>query len=164
MHSIFLLLDLKLRPIQVSLDSPSKEFTAAIELKKFDNESNFNKIKGFSSIADILQNIELHDTNDDQDKENETLLLKLQITDSLELNPINLEKLNKICQNKSAVIVIESIVDNESIIYWKLADFEDFFAFKSAKELNSKEVRNLNEFVVNFLADSVQNNHLGKLM
>ncbi|XP_070497761.1 uncharacterized protein [Chironomus tepperi] len=126
-----------------------------------ENELNFNIIKDFSNIANIMQNIESYDISDNQNKQQEALLLNFQITDFLEPSLIDLRKLNRISQNKPAVIVIESKVDHKSVIYWKLPITEDFFSLKSNEELNPEEIKKLNAFITNFLAKSVQNNHLG---
>ncbi|XP_070503068.1 uncharacterized protein [Chironomus tepperi] len=153
--------DLKLRPTELSFEKPSKDLITAIELTALENELNFNIIKDFSNIAEIFQNIESYDISDTQNNQQEPLLLKFQITDLLEPSLIDLRKLNKISQNKPAVIVIESAVDHKSVIYWKLPIIEDFFSLKSNEELSSVEVKKLNAFITNFLAESVQNNHLG---
>ncbi|XP_070497760.1 uncharacterized protein [Chironomus tepperi] len=153
--------DLKLKPIELSFYKPSKDLIIAIELTALENELNFNIIKNFSNIANIFQNIESYDISDNQNKQQEALLLKFKITDFLEPSLIDLRKLNRISQNKPAVIVIESKVDHKSVIYWKLPIIEDFFSLKSNEELNPEEIKKLNAFITNFLAKSVQNNHLG---
>ncbi|XP_070503082.1 uncharacterized protein [Chironomus tepperi] len=145
--------DLTLRPIESTIDNPSNDLFTVIDLNKIENEFKFNTIKDFNNIADIFENLKSCDISDNQNKQHEILLLKFQISNSL--------KLNKICQNKSAVIVIDSIVDHKSVICWKLAGIADFFTLKSKEEFNFEEVEKLNAFVANFLAESLQNNHLG---
>jgi len=159
---------LNFKPVDLTTDKPSKEI-AEIELNKistkFDsNESSFKTFEGFQNLAGILQNFEQTDTKDGENKQQETLLLKFLISDSIQLSPKDLEKLNERCQNKSVVIVIESLLDNKSIIYWKLSAIEEFFIFKTNEELNSGNAKKLNGFVANFLADSVKNNHLGMVL
>ncbi|XP_070497766.1 uncharacterized protein [Chironomus tepperi] len=121
------------------------------------NEAKFETFQNYNSKADIFETIESFSlTKSNQD----TLLIKFQSSDNLiDLNSSDLNKLNKIFAHKSAVIILES--ENDSSIYWKLNEVEEFLTLKINENLNLEKDKKLHEYVANFLAKSVENNHLG---
>ena len=149
----------------MSINEPIKN-APEIELisipSKLSNHT-FKLINDYKNLPQVLENLEsiIENLNNLQ----ELLLLKFQIEEKIiEINAIERQEVNKLCKNKSAVIVIESLFDDQSIIFWKVTEIEDFLVFKSSEQSNqsSNEIKKLNAFISNFLTDSVKNGHLGK--
>lgn len=95
-------------------------------------------------------------------KSKEIELIKLQIKEIA--NSSNFNELSNKYRNKPALIIQESSSKAKTTIYWKSAEIEEFLALKPNEKLKIEAVRKLNEFIVDFLINSIKNNQLGNFL
>ena len=91
--------------------------------------------------------------------EEETILIKLQ---NKQANSSTFNDLSNQYRNKYALIIQESSCEAKTTIYWKSAEIDEFLTLKPNEKLKTEAGRKLNEFIVDFLFNSIKNNHLGK--
>jgi len=93
----------------------------------------------------------------------EPLLLNFQFYDNfLDLDSSDLQELLRKCSDKSAVITLEAKEDAKFSIYWKSKEIEEFLVLKPNLKVDLKNVKLLNQFIADFLAESLLSNHLGE--
>lgn len=123
----------------------------SIPSEKVNNSvGNIIKVKSFSNF-DIL--------SEDFQNAKDVLVLKVQLTESLD--SIEIKKLSQKLKDRSAVVQIESTDDKKLTIYWKSSDIEEFLELQQTEHLSLVAGQKLNEFVVDFLAQSLKNRNLG---
>lgn len=65
-------------------------------------------------------------------------------------------------ENKSILITLNATVEGSFEVLWKLNKSKNFLSFKLNKKLKIDEKIALEQFIVNFLLESLKINHLGK--
>jgi len=79
-----------------------------------------------------------------------------------ELSTINLKKLQQKFKNKSTVILIAANKGTRFHIYWKSKDSRKVLSLKPYNDCFSEADKDLCEFVADFLAGCLQNEHSGE--
>jgi len=133
-----------------------------MELKEIASTSDLVEIKieAFKNSRINFQTLDSIDENTE-----ETILIKIPNEGaSYGLNSSIVHDLSTKLRSKPALIIQESFCEATSKIYWKSAEVEDFLTLKPNEKIKTEAVRKLNEFLVDFLINSIKNNHLGKFL
>lgn len=134
------------------------------QIKPKEKNELTSNVLDFVSIPNCSDKEEFFKTISSFNSSKAALLLKFQIRNSfIDLSSVDVYKLNKICRHKPAVIILESENGGNFSIYWKLSELEEFLVLKDNENLDLGDDKKLHEFIANFLALSVQNNHLGEI-
>jgi hypothetical protein len=134
-------------------DSSDRDNKIVTNIIKITNCANSIDIVNYFESAVISKTL--------QDKE-DILMFKVHLDDnSSELDSNCVNELNRRYANNSVVVQIES-QNNETLrIFWKSKDFEEFLELKQSKKLNLEAEQKLNGYLVDFLVQSLRNNHSG---
>lgn len=90
------------------------------------------------------------------------LIIKYQIEDILtEMSSIELNKFSKKYADNAVILFFVSLIDESVLIYWKSKNIGHFLKFRPHKEDSYENYSPLYEFIKNFLAKSLINDHLG---
>jgi len=126
-----------------------------------ENSSHLHaKIKICNNKDDFLESFNM--TNESGDEES-SLMIKFQFVDILpELDATDLQNISRTCHGKSKVLLLVSENEEKFLIFWKSKEIDEFLELKHTKKLDLESGRSLSEYIAEFLAKSINNNHLGK--
>ncbi|XP_070505237.1 uncharacterized protein [Chironomus tepperi] len=111
-----------------------------------------------TSKDDFLQFFE----SSNRTEQSDYLLIKFLFPDAVPgLETADLQKINTKYGEQSPVLMLMSENEEKWTILWKSQENEKFFELKHPKKLNWEESLKLCEFVADFLAKSLKNNHIG---
>ncbi|XP_070509042.1 uncharacterized protein [Chironomus tepperi] len=111
-----------------------------------------------TSKDDFLQRVKFSSST----KQSDHLLTKFQFPDAVPgLEAADLQKIHSKYDERSPVYMLVSENEEKWTILWKSQENEKFFELKHPKKLNWEENLKLCEFVADFLAKSLKNNHIG---
>ena len=149
--------------IEVESFQPKSAVIVDLETK---NKLKFITVKNCTSTADILQYFDSINNDSRTAEENEEpLLLKFQFYDNfLDLDSSDLLELLRKFGDKSTLMTLEAAVNTIFSIYWKSKENDEFLVLKPNLKLDLNDSKLLNQFVTDFLAESLQNNHLGEFV
>jgi len=90
------------------------------------------------------------------------LLLRFEIgTDFLQLSQFELKKLNDACTGRDVVVTLDGKESTKLSIYWRGKGFKDFMALDSFYDESIEEHSKINEFIIDFLVQSLSNGQSG---
>ncbi|XP_070493647.1 uncharacterized protein [Chironomus tepperi] len=137
--------------------------TKTIDQKLFNlNDVIDSVIRPCTSKDDFLQYFEPSHGIQTVRPDTDYLLIKFLFTDAIPgLEAADLQKIiTKYCE-QSPVLMLVSESEEKWTILWKSQGIEKFFELKHPKKLSWEENLRLCEFVADFLAKSLKNNHIG---
>ena len=92
-----------------------------------------------------------------------TVITFKDVTFETSLKTDELDILTNKCLRKSIVVLIASKNDDKFLIYWKSNEIEHFLSFKPYNSTEMEANKILFQFIVKFLASSLNKKHLGKI-
>jgi len=104
------------------------------------------------------------DTTDESTDEESSLMIKFNFVDTLsELKATDVQNISKKFHGKSKILLLMSKSEEKCSIYWKSKEIDEFLELNHSKKLDWESDRRLSEYIAEFLAKSLNNDHLGKL-
>jgi hypothetical protein len=152
------------RRTSVLINIDESIITAALIVEKEDeNQVRKWTISNCRSVNDAFSYLMSPNVRDQLEDTTTILFIKFKINDNFsELSSGEIYELTKQCTKKSIVVYFESLSGDSFSIYWKSKDIQSLLAFAAYKDEVVKEDKELTQFVVDFLVNSLKNGHLGK--
>ena len=127
---------------------------------------NTYTVKSINDCNDISEIFQIFDTtNIKEEIENieVTLLLRIKVDQHFGVLSTNeVQQVAKKCKNKSLVILLTSKNEDKFLIYWKSSEIQHFLKLLPYKNTPMLTGKLFFEYLVEFLANSIANGHLGE--
>lgn len=116
-----------------------------------------------STIEDFFAFLETSEIKAQIINNESVLMLTVDIVETLnEISGGDLNELNCLFREKSAVVLFKAVKDFKRFVYWKSKEISNFVTVSHYKEDFGCEDRDVYQFIADFLGESLKKGELGK--